>query len=83
VQVQSLTFFWLHNAKKKKGYCLSGKQDEAMKHLNVCALAGLENWCYYTLTLNSVLDCMVSIGLQVATNVVTCNTLINGYCKHG
>jgi len=36
-----------------------------------------------TLTLNSVLDCMDSIGLQVATNVVTYNTLSNGYCKHG
>ena len=33
--------------------------------------------------LNSVLDCMDSIGLQVATNVVTYNTLSNDYCKHG
>jgi len=61
---KALHFFWLYDA-KINGYCLSGKLDEANKHLN------------------SVLDCMDSIGLQVSTNVVTYNTLSNGYCKHG
>ena len=44
VQVQSLTFFLLYDPKINV-YCLSGKLDEAMKHLNVYSPSWLENWC--------------------------------------
>ena len=54
---ESLDSSWLHAGASAKpyifllydpkinGYCLSGKLDEAMKHLNVYSLSWLENWC--------------------------------------